>query len=256
MKTLLLLLLPAVLGNNAVKWCRVNERILGGERADKSEFPGLVYIRQNFWNGSLHLSYVCAGSVISEHWVLTGARCLYLSGSEEFRSLRVYPTKGSPHHIPCKDFIIHEEYDANEYLNDIALIRLPVPMSTIDPRSKITPIPEQDQNLTSNEVTLVGWGATSTTWMSPYLNKLEHVPLSQELCLKVGVSPDKALCRYPTHATGTACSFDDGGPIFMDGLQVGIVSEVPLFSSGLIPIDTRVSGYRDWIDENIRSHTS
>ncbi|XP_068085980.1 chymotrypsin-1 isoform X2 [Anabrus simplex] len=174
MKTLLLLLLPAVLGNNAVKWCRVNERILGGERADKSEFPGL----------------------------------------------------------------------------------LPVPMSTIDPRSKITPIPEQDQNLTSNEVTLVGWGATSTTWMSPYLNKLEHVPLSQELCLKVGVSPDKALCRYPTHATGTACSFDDGGPIFMDGLQVGIVSEVPLFSSGLIPIDTRVSGYRDWIDENIRSHTS
>ncbi|XP_068085922.1 chymotrypsin-1-like [Anabrus simplex] len=165
MKTLLLLLLPAVLGNSAVKWCFVNERILGGERADKSEFPGVVFLRETFWNGSANIMNFCAGSVINKHWVLTAAHCLVLRGpSDEFRSLWVYPAKGSSYHISSNDFIIHEKYDVKHHHNDIALIRLPVPMSTIDPRSKITPIPKQNQGLTSNEVTLVGWGGTSAEW--------------------------------------------------------------------------------------------
>ncbi|XP_068085233.1 chymotrypsin-2-like [Anabrus simplex] len=264
MKSLLLLLLPAVLGANGKNVCRVNNRILGGVRADKSEFPGLVYLQINSWNGTGVLRTQCGGSMISEHWVLTAAHCLTPEDpSEQFLSVWVYPTKGSYQNIKSTDVIIHEEYDKIRNDNDIALIRLPVPMSSIDPHSKITPIPAQDQELTNTEVTVVGWGVTSTkeALFPTYLQKLEHFPVNQTLCQRTQYSPSKVLCHYPTRATGTPCPGDSGGPVFMDGLQVGIVSFTGTFRYYFLPgfvieINTRVSGYRDWIDAKIRSDTS
>ncbi|XP_067009734.2 chymotrypsin-1-like [Anabrus simplex] len=259
MKSLLLLLLPAVLGADV---CKINNRILGGVKAEKSEFPGLVYLDTHYSNGTLKMREDCAGSMISEHWVLTAAHCLVSKyPSLQFLFVRVFPTKESSQSIQSTDVIIHEEYQP--YHNDIALIRLHMPMSVIDPHSKITPIPAQDQELTNTEVTLVGWGVTSTEvdLSAPYLKKLEHVPVDQTLCQKEGFSPSKALCHYPTRATGTACPGDSGGPIFMDGLQVGIVSFSRTLKSFSRPvnvtaINTRVSGYRDWIDAKIRSDMS
>ncbi|XP_068085234.1 chymotrypsin-2-like [Anabrus simplex] len=262
MKSLLLLLLPAVLGNNLKPFCQVNNRILGGVKAEKSEFPGLVYLEKHYWNGTNKGRSQCAGSMISEHWVLTAAHCLVSNDpSKKFLFVRVFPTEGHPYFLDSTDVITHEEYQ--DFHNDIALIRLPVPMTFIDAHSKITPIPAQDQRLTNTEVTLVGWGITSTEepLLPTYLQKLEHVPVNQTLCERTQYNPSKVLCHYPTRATGTACPGDSGGPVFMDGLQVGIVSFSGLFGSYFtrnftVAFNTRVSGYRDWIDAKIRSDIS
>ncbi|XP_068081316.1 cationic trypsin-3-like isoform X1 [Anabrus simplex] len=261
MKSLLLLILPVVLGNDPDGVCKINERILGGEPAEKGEFPGVVYIVKYYTSaGYFTFDASCAGSLVNDYWVLTAAHCLFVVPENRLKYYNVYPAKGSSSFIPSTEGMLHAEYNPKDSSNDIGLIRLPRSMSTIDPYFKTVSLPVQGQRLTSNEITYVGWGATSTTDStvdSPYLKKLEHVPLNQSLCSAIGYDESKTLCFFPTITTGTACSGDSGGPIFMDGLQVGIVSREGMIENGtyhsIMRIDTRVSAYINWINITIRS---
>ncbi|XP_068081317.1 cationic trypsin-3-like isoform X2 [Anabrus simplex] len=223
MKSLLLLILPVVLGNDPDGVCKINERILGGEPAEKGEFPGVVYIVKYYTSaGYFTFDASCAGSLVNDYWVLTAAHCLFVVPENRLKYYNVYPAKGSSSFIPSTEGMLHAEYNPKDSSNDIGLIR-----------------------------------TTDSTVDSPYLKKLEHVPLNQSLCSAIGYDESKTLCFFPTITTGTACSGDSGGPIFMDGLQVGIVSREGMIENGtyhsIMRIDTRVSAYINWINITIRS---
>ena len=101
-------------------------RIVGGENADMNSWG---------WAVALHYGgeYFCGGSILSERWILTAAHCLaglnpglitVSAGSNRLSSVNQRRTLDS--------VIIHAEYDAEMFDNDIGLIKLRSPLNMSD----------------------------------------------------------------------------------------------------------------------------
>nr|XP_033811976.1 complement factor I [Geotrypetes seraphini] len=97
------------------------KRIIGGANATRGEFPWQVAIKDGD-------SVNCGGIYVGGCWVLTAAHCVRATQSHQYRILvgvlnrRNYQEKVDS--FPVKRVIVHENYEANTYLNDIALLEV------------------------------------------------------------------------------------------------------------------------------------
>ena len=53
-----------------------NSHIVGGKNAQLKEFPWMALLGYAPWKKSSDIAYLCAGSVINKHYVLTAANCI------------------------------------------------------------------------------------------------------------------------------------------------------------------------------------
>ncbi|XP_062130975.1 collagenase-like isoform X2 [Drosophila sulfurigaster albostrigata] len=243
-----------------------SNRIINGENAVSKQFPYQVYLEE-------HINYDwrpnCGGVIISNRTVLTAAHCISDS-IDAFKiyfgavdRTNIYETGQQRLIVRRKNIIVHLEYDSNQFLNDIALIRLPTEI-LFDEYIQPAKLPDPDK-LYDNEIGVVsGWGIFDRdSWYAK--NNLQYLNVTifpyeecKPLVHKYNYAkffPSSFVCLKSSQ--GSPCKGDSGGPLAIwndDGTStiVGLtsfgVSET--CEPNMPGIFTRVSSFLQWIKEN------
>jgi secreted trypsin-like serine protease len=110
-------------------------RIVGGENAGAATWGWAVSI-------SIGNTYLCGGSIISSSWVITAAHCVtgYTASQVTIFAGSITRFSGTQSSVGS-NLIVHESYDPNTYVNDIALLQLASPLSMSDPNLSLICLP-------------------------------------------------------------------------------------------------------------------
>ncbi|XP_045487433.1 chymotrypsin-1-like [Pieris rapae] len=230
-------------------------RIVGGTDAYESLAPYQVSLRRTDRSDD----HFCAGSIISETWILTAAHCT--NGLETDQIAAVVGTNklssgGDRYEI--KQIIIHENFDIQRLQNDISLCQIKgefnfndlVKPITLASRTKIRP---------GSRCVLTGWGFTDNQRTVPdnlqvlTVTVMSNKRCSQKLAQTNGLTPIEKtqMCTLTRESEG-ACNGDSGGPLVRNGKQVGIVSWGIPCARGFPDVFAYVPAYYDWINEHIQ----
>ncbi|XP_052894734.1 brachyurin-like [Anopheles moucheti] len=241
-------------------------KVAGGTVAKTDQFPHLVSIILIFADGS---DTLCGGSIIADRYILTAAHCLY--GMKEATIIPGQTTIQIPFApdtitvtVQPSDTILHPGYDPVDILNDIALIRLPKPLTF---SSRVQPIrlpswTDSYTGLIGYDSIVSGWGAQSNDDYAELADEMRldlryatNTIVSNEVCYRV-YGPIIRIQQICAAGEGgrNPCQGDSGGPLSVkfDGhrlTQVGIVSYGSVLGcqNGVPGVYTRVSSYVEWI---------
>uniref|UniRef100_A0A182S9I7 Peptidase S1 domain-containing protein n=1 Tax=Anopheles maculatus TaxID=74869 RepID=A0A182S9I7_9DIPT len=241
-------------------------KVAGGSIAQNEQFPHLVAIILIFADGS---DTLCGGSILADRYILTAAHCLY--GMKEAtiipgKTAIQIPFTADTITVPVKpsDTILHPGYDPVDILNDIALIRLPKPL-TFSSRVQPIRLPSWTNaytDLTGYDSIVSGWGAQSNDDYAELADEMKldlryatNTIVPNEVCYRVygSIIRDQQIC-VAGEGGRNPCQGDSGGPLTVkfDGqrlTQVGIVSYGSILGcqNGVPGVYTRVSSYVEWI---------
>jgi len=230
------------------------ERIFDGITAPVSAFPWMVSVRIQVPNNILNIIPVCAGSIISDTYILTAASCFFnFHDSTSLFSVRagIYdffnPNITSEQIRQVSHIFVHPSYNASGYVNDIALIRLTRPL-TLNPSSVWEISLSNVTQLEDLDLVVVGWGILNQSNPTIAANFLQQVVVQEDANCTTNLITNSTtqLC-----ATGT-CLRDSGGPLMIESNTtnnyevVAVISHrVNCTTQGLF---TRVAPFLDWID--------
>ncbi|XP_008998840.1 chymotrypsin-like elastase family member 3B [Callithrix jacchus] len=262
------LLLVAVASGCGRPSSHPSSRVVNGEDAVPYSWPWQVSLQYERGGSFYH---TCGGSLIALDWVMTAGHCISSSLTyqvvlgEYDRGKKEGPEQVIP--INSEDIIVHPLWNSSCVAcgNDIALIKLSrsaqlgdaVQLACLPPAGATLP------NGTPCYIT--GWGRLYTN--GPLPDKLQQALLpvvDYEHCSKWnwwGSTVKKTMvCAGGDIRSG--CNGDSGGPLNCrteDGTwQVhGVTSFVSAFGCNTLrkpTVFTRVSAFKDWIEETTESH--
>merc|ERR1711988_1227865 len=230
-------------------------RIPGGHRTRVSQYPwmamvSIVYPRRG--------RSVCGGSLISSKFVLTAAHCV---DPNEMSKTKVvlgdYDLDKKNETKLEKTFnlrkvIVHEQFGHEGVMHDIALVELDEEVDL----SVYTPVclPRRGQSFDNKPAVAIGWGATK------YGGRPNPVLLGAKLTVRPNSKPGYVRTDNGKENRGV-CKGDSGGPLtHVSGkgqhALIGVASHIGPNSQGKFcevgstNFYTKVSDYRDWIDQN------
>uniref|UniRef100_A0A1I8NSG0 trypsin n=1 Tax=Stomoxys calcitrans TaxID=35570 RepID=A0A1I8NSG0_STOCA len=192
-------------------------RIVGGKP---------IRIRQVPWQIALYDSgyFICGGSIISRHWVLTAAHCVEWGGSFAVRAGS--PLLGRGGQIRrARVVIMHSEYNSYTANLDIAMLR-------VRERFRFTEFVKPVKLALYNRVLpkrlfVSGWGTRREGGSAS--NQLRGVTLDRLVRQKCReqYANDIYITKYMVCASTPekdSCQGDSGGPLVNGRIQYGIVS--------------------------------
>ncbi|XP_029993954.1 chymotrypsin-like elastase family member 2A [Sphaeramia orbicularis] len=237
----------------------VVSRVVSGEDVRPHSWPWQISVQSD---SSGRWRHVCGGTLISSTWVLTAAHCI--NDRYNYRvELGKHSLKTSEEGsiaLRADQIITHDKYNTLLSRNDIAMIKLPSPVSFSD---TIAPacLPDRGVVLPHGASCFVtGWGRLSTS--GPLADILQQALLpvvGHETCSQPDwwsvLATDDMVCAGGDGITA-GCNGDSGGPLNCqnpDGSWEvhGVVS----FGSGQgcnvfqkPTVFTKVSSYISWIN--------
>ncbi|PRW57207.1 chymotrypsin-1-like isoform X1 [Chlorella sorokiniana] len=253
------------------------QAIAGGIEAAPGEVPSIAvmfyetpYTGKRVW---------CGGTLIRPTVVLTAGHCVADGMDEMLAGVKVGVLRLDDPAAPLRNisrFIVHPDYynsqadpDATTpgLDNDVALVLLDGPVEGV-PLQRLA---DNSTEVEAGEALLAaGWGrvpgATAKTPNPNTLLTMELAAVDLQECKEWFAAFNQSrlggadnLCAGSSAANGT-CSGDSGGPLLLDGVQVGIVSH-GLFgeaardgapggcgSAGQLNAFASVAHFRPWID--------
>ncbi|KAJ8664636.1 hypothetical protein QAD02_006298 [Eretmocerus hayati] len=266
-----------------------HRRVANGFPTDRYQFPYIVSIQGG------QGSHGCAGSIISEKFVLTAGHC-----ASRPRASSMVVMVGEPfqydypnQYYPVEDVFRHESYglpdDLADAINDISLIKLKEPIKFSRIAQKVKLIRRDQYVVIGANAVALGWGAVreprnhedykynhaTETEENPlvfdisrfdngsytyarvfpkYLQRLNTKIISRYECLRRYKDPvhESHMCTF-SRGRGL-CFKDSGGPLIVDGIQVGIFSGFKRCGTypGYPSLFTNITLFRDWIDSKMR----
>jgi hypothetical protein len=228
-------------------------RIVGGTETLANEYPMMAGIVD-----TLTRNIVCGATIISETHAISAAHCNTGRTLSRMTLLvgehNITTGNDTPHAAlyTLRQFLRHPAYRATTGANDIALLQTTTRMifnRGVQP--VCLPFKFRGRSFVGNTVIAAGWGhddfggRPSTVLMHVFLNVV-----SSTRCTAT------QMCTF-TPGRDT-CQNDSGGPLFYqdtNGLlySVGIISEGVGCNAGFPGINTRVTEYLDWIQQNTAS---
>lgn len=194
-------------------------RIVGGEDADKGEFPWEVSIQIKKREKYIHN---CGGAIINSKWVLTAAHCmddipkellLIVAGEYQLDII-----EGNEQNSTVSRIILNN-YDPYDYNNDIALLKLTKPFELNSDYVAPICVPEGDEKF-NDTVLVAGWGRLSENGLpSRRLQKVALSLMPKQECIDVFTDAGYDIylnnCIMCTKADEKrdACQGDSGGPL-------------------------------------------
>ncbi|XP_029162142.1 serine protease snake-like [Nylanderia fulva] len=252
----------------------VHFHIFSGMQAERGEFPYMVALGyQDDEDENSDIKYNCGGTLISSQYVLTAAHCVnnvqekvpieVRVGSEDLKN-------DEAQRIPILDVITHPRYKRSMNYNDVAILKLRMPVRMT---SDVRPICIQTKSLDNMDVSpntsfiVIGWGATSFAedgssklMKTPSLSLVDRQSCSKSFTgfnkLPRGLD-DNMLCVADTNVTrrSDACQGDSGGPLLMlAGPNQSIVGITAFGQTcgGTVPgVYTAVYSYLEWIERQV-----
>lgn len=222
-------------------------RIINGTNVKPGQYPFMVSLQYR----SRHN---CGATIVNSCYVLTAAHCVKTVPVQDLSVLAGTITLSSGgNKIAVEKTIVHEEYNPGDmYRNDIAVVKL-VRSLTFDENIKPISLPEHMKPIVEDlPATLIGWGYNYTGGET--MDILQEVQLnvySDEECRSLHAHKihDSNVCAGVPNGGKGQCTNDSGGPLIVNGTQVGIVSwSLKPCAEGPKPgVFTEVSYYADWI---------
>ncbi|MFW8591920.1 trypsin-like serine protease [Glaciecola sp. 2405UD65-10] len=242
---------------------RSSPKIIGGQTADKNAYPFMTAIIPA---SNPSVTPFCGASFIGGRYVLTAAHCVRDTLPEEINvwigghDIRI-ASEGT--RVAVNEIYMHEEYDADSYNKDIAILELESEVTNATPILMMTP--EIEATLQEGDLlTIMGWGNTDTsTQMGDYPSELmdTQIPLYNRAACEEAYSENGQttitefmMCAGFEQGGQDTCQGDSGGPVIYEyngvWYQAGIVS----FGNGCAEanypgINSRVAVFNDWIDQ-------
>ncbi|KAG1702304.1 hypothetical protein DVH05_010094 [Phytophthora capsici] len=219
-------------------------RIYGGTAVDATKYPYVVQLTIDVEDGKV----LCGGTLIASQFVVTAAQCV----SEKPTSITA--TMGSVVRT-VRSYKIHPDYDDDTLDNDIAVLKL---RSTVDIKTVRLAKANESDNKVGTAAVVFGWGETESGKPSSGLKKVSLRLISNSDCRKANddqiAITSGMLCAWGGEGKDS-CQGDGGGPLFANGILVGIVSFG--WECGETPgVYVRVASYRDFIKSVINGGSS
>jgi len=231
-------------------------KITGGTDADISEFPWQIYLEAD--------NFTCGGSLIASDWVITAAHCTrddndkpipaasfdVIAGANDPRS----GLQGKKYYI--SQVIVHEDFNSHTLDNDIALLKLAVPVDYANAKP-VKLVSSIDAGLGVTDPGVLSWvtgygliRVRPTTYPTT-LQKVQLPIVSNAQALTVWKDiPASDLMAGYLNGNKDACAGDSGGPLVVpvsgDYKLAGIVSWGST-SCNTYGAYTRVSDFESWI---------
>ncbi|XP_060870725.1 venom protease-like isoform X2 [Metopolophium dirhodum] len=244
----------------------------GGNTSVLGAWPwiaALGYLNLNMENPAYE--WMCAGSLISDRFVITAAHCTIGIGMYRLQVVRLgdlnlnpnIKDEANPIDVPISLVIRHNQYNAEDLTSDIALLKLAYSVSfdrLIQPICLPILSNHRANNFVESDTYLAGWGSTM---LNPSYDALIDVQLQvvkNSLCQRGYLNKsiyidDRHLCAG---IFGTdVCRGDSGGPLmWKSGSQyylVGVVNfgHTNCAEVGYPGVYARVTSFVQWITDTM-----
>ncbi|OXM71295.1 S1 family peptidase [Amycolatopsis vastitatis] len=190
-------------------------------------------------DGSTYSSY-CTAALIAPSWLITTGHCFHDANRNRVSGKVPYPTtatlgmvdEGQESGIARKATEVVQSPQ-----NDVALLHLDSPVTTIAPLATSHATPQVGQQLT-----LAGWGSLTSTNPTPATH------MQQGTVAIANITPTTLGVRGAApDITTSACTYDSGAPYFKDGELVSLEATGPGCPHAGIETTSRTDVLTQWI---------
>jgi len=230
----------------------VRTRIVGGQNAQKNEYPWQVGLVSNW--GSTPF---CGGSLISSTTVVTAAHCA--TSPSQFKVVvgDHDVTQGDgEQRISVASWTSHPNYNSNNQDHDIAIIQLAQPVQFSDSVAPVCLPPSSSSNYDGATATATGWGTLSSGGSRPsILQEVDLTVLTNGECTRApNIYSSGQISNNMICASGPgkdSCQGDSGGPLVVHSGSFDLVGVVSwgygCAQSGAPGVYSRVTDQLDWV---------